>query len=429
MLRSITLILILCLLCGTMVFAQNGSVQGIVNRSDGHPADDAIVTLDAVDGGGQHHFHAMMFTNRDGAFNFHMIPPGAYSIAANLWFEGFASDLIDVVAEQTTHVTLTLARPDSGHHNDNELTPIDLQGAAIVVGPDTQHPVAQYLLNTDNQPDAEYILSFGPPWYDPDNGTHRPNNGDRITIHGGLFSYGQPPMVVVYQIDGHFWRDPDRGGHGGYGGDHGSGCDPDSVTRIELEGRSIVTPGPGWHGEEHNYALDVNHDQRPDYLLDFGAADYDPGNGAHRPLDTESDSIVGGRIFCPGDPLPIVIVYEINGHFWRQPGDTTGMGPMIPDAAGEPVAIGAPASYLTTHNYPNPFNPTTTISYSIPIAGDVRISVYDITGREVTKLVESFQQAGSYAVAWDGSSSASGIYFYRVTVNGLSFSNRMVLMK
>jgi len=428
MLRHVFIALSAILLCGGLVLAQPqmGEVQGFVHLSNGRPADDADVNLDAVDGG-HDHFHAHTETRGNGDFSFLMVPPGTYTVTAFKPFQGMASDVIDVVAHQTTHVTLTLQDPDSGHGGG--LTPVDLQGNTIVIAPDSLHRATQYFLDTNNDGTPDYRLSFGPPWYNPEGGAHRPNNGDRITIHGGLFSYDSPPMVIVWEINGHFWRDPVHGGHGGYGGDHGSGCDPDSVTRVELAGTAIVTNIPGWHGEHHSYSLDVNQDSLPDYLLDFGADDYDPGNGALRPQNGESDSIVGGQIDCPGAPHPIVVVYEINGLFWRQPGDTSGMGPMNPNSAREPVPIGTPVSYLTAHNYPNPFNPVTTISYSVPVAGRVKIAVFDITGREVTKLVNEFQTSGSYAVAWDGSAFASGIYFYRVAVSGLSFTSRMVLMK
>ena len=91
---------------------------------------------------------------------------------------------------------------------------------------------------------------------------------------------------------------------------------------------------------------------------------------------------------------------------------------MTATAVDEPVVIGAPVSYLTAHNYPNPFNPVTTINYSIPAAGSVKVAIYDITGREIATLVNGFQSAGSYAVAWNGLGQSSGIYFYRVALNG-----------
>ncbi|HEY3293953.1 MAG TPA: carboxypeptidase regulatory-like domain-containing protein [bacterium] len=428
MVQRILLAVSLILLFSTLVFAQAGAVQGTVYRANGTPAWGAFVTLDAVDGGGHHHFHMGLYTNQAGEVLFRSVPVGAYNIAASQPGEGFASALIDVAANQTTHVTLNLQDPM--HHPGDGLTPVDLEGTAIVVGPDSLHRVTTYYLNTDNDASPEYILSFGPPWYTPGNGAERPTDGQHVTIHGGLFSYASPQMVVVWQINGHDWRDPDRGGHGGYGGDHGSDCDPDSVTRVELNGHIIVTADPGWHEEHHSYWITVsNTDPRADFRLDFGAEDYSPENGAVRPVNGQQVSIVGGQILCPGEPLPIVIVYEINGQFWRQPGDTTGMGPMVPDAAGEPIVIGAPESYITAGNYPNPFNPATTIRYSIPEAGDVQLSIYDLSGRQVAEVVHGFQSAGSYTVAWDGNAFASGIYFYRVKVNRLSLSHRMVLMK
>jgi hypothetical protein len=105
------------------------------------------------------------------------------------------------------------------------------------------------------------------------------------------------------------------------------------------------------------------------------------------------------------------------------------MGATVAQAVEEPVVIGTPTSYLTAHNYPNPFNPVTTINYSIPAAGNVTVAIYDITGREVATLVNSFQSAGAYAIAWNGLGQSSGIYFYRVALDGRSFTGRMVLMK
>ena len=346
--------------------------------------------------------------------------------------QGFASELIEVIASQTTNVTLTLLRPDTsgGHQPHDSLTIVDLQGSAIVVQTDPSHP-AHYFLDVDGDGTADFRLSFGPPWYNPNSAAQRPNNGDMITIHGALLTYGEPPVVVVFAINGLFWRDPRVGGHGGHGGGdhHQHGCNIDSVVAVELTGRAIVRTDSGFHGERHRYAIDTNGNDSLDFALDFGGPNYVPESGATRPLDGDSITIVGGRIFCPGLPVPVVIVYEINGLLWREPGDTTTMGAMVAEAVDEPVAIGAPESFLTAHNYPNPFNPVTTINYSIPAAGDVTVAIYDITGREVATLVNSFQNAGSYAVAWNGLGQSSGIYFYRVALDGRSFTGRMVLMK
>ena len=85
-------------------------------------------------------------------------------------------------------------------------------------------------------------------------------------------------------------------------------------------------------------------------------------------------------------------------------------------------------------NFPNPFNPTTKIDYSIPVEGKVNIAVYDIAGREVMNLVNAVQPAGFYSVNFNGVNLASGMYFYRINVEGESAKNfratkRMVLIK
>ena len=65
-------------------------------------------------------------------------------------------------------------------------------------------------------------------------------------------------------------------------------------------------------------------------------------------------------------------------------------------------------------NYPNPFNPTTTIEYSIGIAGPTKLMIYDILGREVVSLVNEYKQIGRHKVMWNASTMSSGVYFYRL---------------
>jgi hypothetical protein len=80
----------------------------------------------------------------------------------------------------------------------------------------------------------------------------------------------------------------------------------------------------------------------------------------------------------------------------------------------------APSSYSLLQNYPNPFNPTTKISFSIPVTGFTKLSVYDVSGREVVKLVNEVKAAGSYSVSFSGSNLASGVYYY--TLSAKSFT-------
>ncbi len=85
--------------------------------------------------------------------------------------------------------------------------------------------------------------------------------------------------------------------------------------------------------------------------------------------------------------------------------------------------------YVLFGNYPNPFNPTTTISYNLPEAGNVQIKVYDVLGREVAKLIDETKSVGKHSVAWNGSSNTSGIYFYTITFNNQTLYKKMLLIK
>jgi hypothetical protein len=97
----------------------------------------------------------------------------------------------------------------------------------------------------------------------------------------------------------------------------------------------------------------------------------------------------------------------------------------------------APTPGITTlaaRNYPNPFNPETTISYSLPQDGPVCVKVFNSRGQLVTTLVDGEQPSGVYTVTWKGTDAAgnhvsSGIYFYRVTAGNTSINRKMVLLK
>ena len=96
-----------------------------------------------------------------------------------------------------------------------------------------------------------------------------------------------------------------------------------------------------------------------------------------------------------------------------------------------------PSSYSLSEAYPNPFNPTTTIDYTLRENGNVSIVVYDLMGRVVKELVNEFQFAdggNTHSVVWNGtdnsgSSVASGIYIYRMVSNDFTKSHRITLMK
>jgi hypothetical protein len=84
------------------------------------------------------------------------------------------------------------------------------------------------------------------------------------------------------------------------------------------------------------------------------------------------------------------------------------------------VTYTAPKTFSLEQNFPNPFNPTTTIYYQLPTDSRVSIVVYDLLGREVKRLVDEGKEAGYHDQRFDASGIASGVYFYRMTAQPLS---------
>ncbi len=85
--------------------------------------------------------------------------------------------------------------------------------------------------------------------------------------------------------------------------------------------------------------------------------------------------------------------------------------------------------YELSENYPNPFNPTTTINYQLPQTGFVTLKVYDILGKEVAALVNEQKNQGRYSVNFDASHISSGVYIYQLRVNDYVSSKKMLLLK
>lgn len=82
------------------------------------------------------------------------------------------------------------------------------------------------------------------------------------------------------------------------------------------------------------------------------------------------------------------------------------------------VVAGIPTAYSISQNYPNPFNPVTNIDFELPYDGKVSILLYDISGREVGKLVNEVKTAGYHTIHFNGSGLSSGMYFYRINAEG-----------
>jgi len=93
------------------------------------------------------------------------------------------------------------------------------------------------------------------------------------------------------------------------------------------------------------------------------------------------------------------------------------------------VNLGFPAAFSLSQNYPNPFNPSTSIKYQVSSIAQVTLKLYDVLGNEVATLVNEEKPAGSYEVEFNASQLSSGIYFYKLQVDGFISTKKMTLIK
>ena len=112
---------------------------------------------------------------------------------------------------------------------------------------------------------------------------------------------------------------------------------------------------------------------------------------------------------------------------WTYPWSNFNPGGYI--TAVEESGSGLVNDFRLEQNFPNPFNPSTTIRFTIPTSGNVKLSVTNILGQEVAVLSTGFKNAGSYDVNFDASQIASGLYIYKIEADGIIISKKMTLLK
>jgi len=423
----IALSALLGLTCASAL-AQGGSLQGyLLDGTTGDSLSAGVVRLDlpSYPPG----FHRTLQMDSTSAFRFDSLPEGVFTVSGSLPHHGFASEAVEISADVTTFVTLRL-NGGSGRGESQQL--IALNGYVSI---DTAFDgTVRYYADCNGDGTADYRLVFGPMDFMPPYGNGvRPQPRDTVQMQTTLFSYGEPPLVIVREIRGQPWI-PDSLGHGGAEGDMQTrdGCRSAVIVRFEATGSVEVYPPWDYPTDSTTYALhyfDGRDSMR--IQLDFGRLTYQPGDSVNpilRPHMDQVVNVVGGFVECPAEPMNRAIVYEMNQQLWRVPGDTVGFGMISQQmSAGDRGAL--PASFLTLSNYPNPFNSTTTITYTLPLTGNVTLTVLDLLGRNVELLANGRQPSGTYSFNWNGSGLASGLYFCRVQTGNASITRRMLLLK
>jgi hypothetical protein len=168
------------------------------------------------------------------------------------------------------------------------------------------------------------------------------------------------------------------------------------------------------------------------YVQQIGVDDY-----LHQAAD--STTWPNGIMYDPdstGTPIPSIGVHEhwnnmTDMQYSRNLGTGNGIDlvriPQVVNGIKEPIA--AARAYRLYTNYPNPFNPSTTIGFEVLQAGRVTLKVYDVQGREVATIAEGTMPAGVHTLTFDGSSLASGMYFYRLVAGNFIQTRKMLLLR
>ena len=111
--------------------------------------------------------------------------------------------------------------------------------------------------------------------------------------------------------------------------------------------------------------------------------------------------------------------------------DVVGAQMVTTGVAPEHTSVNLPAGFVLYDNYPNPFNPSTTIQFALPVASDVTIKVFDVLGREIVTLLNEHRNAGIGSVRFDAEQHniASGVYFYRIQAGSFVLAKKMMLLQ
>lgn len=141
------------------------------------------------------------------------------------------------------------------------------------------------------------------------------------------------------------------------------------------------------------------------------------------PWATSSDYFVSG-----------VFLNEDFGYFFTYNGQVLRFADQVPSGVAGPQAEILPDQYRLHQNFPNPFNPSTTISFDIPLTKHIQLTIYDMLGREVVTLVNNRLKAGRHSVIWNGKDKngvevSTGVYIYQLRANQIMKSRTMTFIK
>ena len=151
-------------------------------------------------------------------------------------------------------------------------------------------------------------------------------------------------------------------------------------------------------------------------------------HGADFSIELGASSIGVAAYKTVGNETKLVIVAPEGEELFTHTGDFE-IVDMIVANSQERVNVGAPTAFSLSEAYPNPFNPTTSMTLAVPQAGNVSVQVYNIMGQVVATLASGHMDASTYTLTWDASNVSSGMYFVKAEAAGSVTTQKLVLMK
>jgi predicted extracellular nuclease len=152
-------------------------------------------------------------------------------------------------------------------------------------------------------------------------------------------------------------------------------------------------------------------------------------DGRHKYSNAPADTVIGSTIVKVGNKFSNVtgILYYSGGRYKVTPRTNADFSGFNPTTIRRDNVVAK--EFALEQNFPNPFNPSTTLRYSLPREGMVSLKIYNILGQEVATLVNEYQTNGVYSVKFDASKLSSGMYLYRITSGDFSQVKKMLLLK
>jgi hypothetical protein len=150
-------------------------------------------------------------------------------------------------------------------------------------------------------------------------------------------------------------------------------------------------------------------------------------HGSDFSIDLTDDALLA-EYSTDGNKTTLVVVVPENDEIFKYSGDFEITEMIVANSSTE-VPVSMPGKFALSAAYPNPFNPSTSISLHVPLESNVSVQVYDLSGRMISTLLSGVQAQGDYSLTWNAQEQASGMYLVRAETAGSVAVHKILLLK